>query len=412
MSGSALAPSAAAGIRSPLGINAPATLAAAAAALGGAAIIGTIINPRQAALYVLGTALGLVLYHAAFGFTSAWRVFIADRRGEGLRAQMVMLAIASVLFFPVLASGSLFGQPVSGFVSPAGISVVFGAFIFGIGMQLGGGCASGTLYTVGGGSTRMLITLAAFIAGSTIGAAHLHWWAALPSLPKVSFVELWGPLPALAAHLIVFAAIAGLTVVLEKRRHGALPAASAPPREGLARFLRGPWPLVAGAVALALLNFATLALAGRPWGVTSAFALWGSKIAAGIGVDVTSWPYWSTPARLQELQGSVLNDITSVMDFGIIVGALLAAALAGRFKPTWRVPFRSAVAAIVGGLLLGYGARLAYGCNIGAYFSGIASGSLHGWVWLVAAFAGNVLGTKVRPLFGLEVERTPRLTSC
>ena len=34
-----------------------------------------------------GAALGLVLYHAAFGFTSAWRVFIADRRGEGLRAQ-------------------------------------------------------------------------------------------------------------------------------------------------------------------------------------------------------------------------------------------------------------------------------------------------------------------------------------
>ena len=101
---------------------------------------------------MLGAALGLVLYHAAFGFTSAWRVFIADRRGEGLRAQMVMLAIASILFFPVLASGTLFGQPVAGNVSPAGIGVVFGAFIFGIGMQLGGGCASGTLYTVGGGS--------------------------------------------------------------------------------------------------------------------------------------------------------------------------------------------------------------------------------------------------------------------
>ena len=100
------------------------------------------------------------------------------------------------------------------------------------------------------------------------------------------------------------------------------------------------------------------------------------------------------------------------MDIGIIVGALLAAALAGRFAPTWRVPAKSAVAAVVGGLLLGYGARLAYGCNIGAYFSGIASGSLHGWVWMVAAFAGNVLGTQLRPLFGLEVERTPRLTAC
>ncbi len=59
----------------------------------------------------------------------------------------------------------------------------------------------------------------------------------------------------------------------------------------------------------------------------------------------------------------------------------------------------------IGGLLLGYGARLAYGCNIGAYFSGIASSSLHGWVWLVAALVGSVVGTALRPLFGLTVER-------
>jgi len=411
MSSSAVASPFSAGNQAGLTVNAPASLAAAAGILGGAALLGVIINPRQAALYVLGAALGLVLYHAAFGFTSAWRVFIADRRGEGLRAQMVMLAIASILFFPVLASGTLFGQPVAGNVSPAGIGVIVGAFIFGIGMQLGGGCASGTLYTVGGGSTRMVITLAAFIAGSAIGAAHLHWWVALPSLPAISIVKTWGPWTALAVQLAVFALIAAITVVFEKRRHGRLVAADPSPRQGLARFLRGPWPIVAGAVALALLNSVTLYLAGRPWGVTSAFALWGSKIAAAIGFDVASWPYWSSPANKAALNSSIFNDVTTVMDFGIIFGALLAASLAGRFAPTWKVPLRSAIAAIVGGLLLGYGARLAYGCNIGAYFSGIASGSVHGWVWLVAAFAGNVFGTRLRPAFGLEVERV-KLTGC
>ncbi|WP_230529903.1 YeeE/YedE family protein [Microvirga roseola] len=411
MSSSAVVSPLSIGSRTGLNINAPASLTAAAGIIGGAALLGAAIDPRQAALYVLGAALGLVLYHAAFGFTSAWRVFIADRRGEGLRAQMVMLAVASALFFPVLASGSLFGQPVAGLVAPAGLSVIVGAFLFGIGMQLGGGCASGTLYTVGGGSTRMLITLAAFIAGSAIGAAHLHWWMALPSLPKVSVIELWGLWTGLAVQLAVFAAITAVTIVLEKRRHGRLVEANPSPRQGLARFLRGPWPLVAGAVALALLNFATLYLAGRPWGITSAFALWGSKIAAVIGFEPATWPYWSSPARQAELNGSVFNDITSVMNFGIVLGALFAAALAGRFSPVWKIPLRSAAAAIAGGLLLGYGARLAYGCNIGAYFSGIASGSLHGWVWLVAAFAGNVIGTRVRPLFGLEVERV-KLTGC
>ena len=90
------------------------------------------------------------------------------------------------------------------------------------------------------------------------------------------------------------------------------------------------------------------------------------------------------------------------MNFGIVVGALLAAGLAGRFAPQWRIPLRSLAAAVIGGLLMGYGARLAFGCNIGAYFSGIASGSLHGWLWLVAAFAGSVLGTHLRPWFGLS----------
>ena len=88
----------------------------------------------------------------------------------------------------------------------------------------------------------------------------------------------------------------------------------------------------------------------------------------------------------------------------IILGALVAAWMAGRFAPVWNVPPRSLAAAIVGGILLGYGARIAYGCNIGAYFSGIASGSLHGWLWLVAAFGGSAIGTRLRPLFGLRVE--------
>ena len=163
---------------------------------------------------------------------------------------------------------------------------------------------------------------------------------------------------------------------------------------------------MAGAVGLAVVNIATLTIGGRPWGVTSAFALWGAKWFAALGVDVASWSYWTAPAQATALKSSVLMDVTSVMDFGIILGALLAAILAGRFAPVWKISGRSLAAAVIGGLLLGYGARIAYGCNIGAYFSGIASGSLHGWLWLVAAFAGNIAGTGLRPMFDLNVEKT------
>ena len=80
------------------------------------------------------------------------------------------------------------------------------------------------------------------------------------------------------------------------------------------RALQGPWPLVAGAIGLAAVNVATLALAGRPWGVTSAFGLWGSKALAWMGAGVASWPYWTPAARAAELHASVFRDITSVMD--------------------------------------------------------------------------------------------------
>jgi uncharacterized membrane protein YedE/YeeE len=368
-----------------------------------ALLLNARIGWRQSVLFLVGAFAGLALYHAAFGFTSAWRVFITDRRGAGLRAQMLMLAVTCVVFFPLLAAGSVFGQPVRGSISPPGVSVVMGAFMFGIGMQLGGGCASGTLYTAGGGSTRMLVVLAAFIAGSVVGTAHASWWGSLPAWSPTSIVSLWGPWIALAVSLAVFTSIAVATALVERREHGQLLPEGR--RGGGPHWLRGPWPLVAGALGLAAVNIAALVIGGRPWSVTGAFALWGAKAARAIGVSVDTWPYWTTPAQAAALHGSVLADVTSMMNVGIVLGALLASLLASRFAPEWRIGGRSLAAALIGGLLLGYGARVGYGCNIGAYFSGIASGSLHGWLWLPAAFAGSILGTRLRPLFDLSVER-------
>ena len=380
----------------------PAPGTAALAAIAAAALyLNVAVSGRQSLLFLVGALAGVALYHAAFGFTASWRTFITDRRGGGIRAQMLMLALTCAVFFPLLAMGHAFGQTLRGSVSPVGLSVVVGAFLFGVGMQLGGGCASGTLYSAGGGNTRMLATLAAFIAGSLIGTAHMPWWSALPATRPLSLIAMVGAAPGLAVSLVAFALLTATTVVLERRRYGQLDEGSAP-RRGWRRVLQGPWPLVAGGAALALVNIATLAISGRPWGVTGAFALWGAKIAMALGVNVAQWPYWAAPAQAAALKASVVTDVTSVMDAGIMLGALAAASAAGRFAPAWRVPLRSLAAAIVGGLLLGYGARIAYGCNIGAYFSGIASGSLHGWVWLPSAFLGNVLGTSLRPVFGLR----------
>lgn len=349
-------------------------------------------------LLVIGLALGLVLYHSSFGFTSSFRALLTERRSAGFRAQMWMLGLACCLFFPALAKGELFGQTLSGFEAPLSLALILGAFLFGIGMQLGGGCGSGTLFTVGGGNTRMVLTLLFFIVGSVIGVVHRDWWDQQAAIDPPSLISAWGWQNALALNLLIFVGLYWLARSLELKRYGHLtPIADF----HQASLWQGRWPLLLGALALALLNFLTLLLAGRPWGITSAFGIWGGKILQAMHFPVTQW---SGYADLQAvLADSVFSDVTSVMDFGIILGAMLAAIMAGRFRPEWRIKARHALASVFGGLLLGYGARLAYGCNIGAFFSGVASGSLYGWVWIVFAMAGNGIGIRLRPHFDMAV---------
>ncbi|MBP1949970.1 YeeE/YedE family protein [Virgibacillus litoralis] len=369
-------------------------------------------NIVQPLLLVIGLLLGYTLFHARFGFTSAFRRLMSVGNGKALRSHMLMLAVAVTLFAPILAFGySFFGGGVAGYVAPVGVSLFVGAFMFGIGMQLGGGCASGTLYAVGGGRTVMFVTLLFFIVGSTIGAYHLPFWTQeLPAFEPISLATSTG-LGYGGAWILsigLFGLISWLTLVVEKKKK-APKMASVPSTTGWKRLLRGSWPLFAAAIALAVLNAITLLTRGAPWGVTSAFALWGSKAAQFLGIDVASWGYWQGE-NAAVLESSIFMDSTTVLNLGVILGAFLASAAGGLFKFT-KISSKNVTAAVIGGLMLGYGARLAFGCNIGAYFGGIASFSLHGYIWGILALAGTFVALYLRPLFGLSVPK-PKDSFC
>ena len=114
------------GLRAETRPFAPGPVVAGLAIAIGAWLLQASFGWRMASLFLVGTAAGVVLYHAAFGFTSAWRVFIADGRGEGLRAQMLMLAITCAVFFPLLGAGEAFGTTLTGLVQPVGVPVLAG----------------------------------------------------------------------------------------------------------------------------------------------------------------------------------------------------------------------------------------------------------------------------------------------
>lgn len=371
--------------------------------------VGTITLNRygwqQSLLFLIGGLLGLTLYHSSFGFASAYRKLLVHKDARGAIAQIIMLAIATVLFAPTLAAGTVLGQQVRGAVAPVGVQGAIGAFLFGIGMQLGGACGCGTLYTLGSGSLTLLITLVTFCIGAFAASLTRQLWVNLPAFPAISLADNLGWFWAVVLQLTIFAA---LLVALQRifpsaKALSSPPLTSSPPLfpSSLTQLIYGPWSLLTGAIALSLLNWLTLILSGQPWRITWGFALWAAEIASFLGWDSTSSPFWKTANAQAALTNGVFADVSSVMNGGIVLGSLLAAGLAGRWVPTFQSSKPILAAAILGGLLMGYSAFLAYGCNVSGFFGAIASTSLHGWLWIVAALLGTAIGVRLRPLFWL-----------
>jgi hypothetical protein len=235
----------------------------------------------------------------------------------------------------------------------------------------------------------MLVTLAFFIAGSVIGSLHLPAFYALGGVDPIVAGQHLGAWGGLAAALASIAVAAAMIAAIALRR-----GASVAPSK----------PMLIGALVIGVLAIVVFVAGGHPWSITFGFTVWGGKIATAMGFDLSGAEFWQWPGPKRALAESVLTDTSSLTDFGMILGAMAAAAVSRPFARAPWPPWRSLVAAALGGLLIGWGARLGFGCNIGAFVGGVASGSLHGWIWLTAALAGSAIGIRLRPLFGLSRE--------
>jgi uncharacterized membrane protein YedE/YeeE len=165
------------------------------------------------------------------------------------------------------------------------------------------------------------------------------------------------------------------------------------------QWIKDAWPYVTGAVLLSIFQVVTLCTTGDPWGVSGTFANWGAWLYRLVGGNVDKWNYFSSAGAQATLNAGFLNDPGSLRNMGIIFGALLATLLASQFKFKKIKTLKQVAAAILGGLLMGYGSRIAFGCNIGALFSGISSLSVSGWVFAIFLFLGAIIGSKLLKKF-------------
>ena len=156
-------------------------------------------------------------------------------------------------------------------------------------------------------------------------------------------------------------------------------------KNGLKIIFKGPWAYWVGAVVLAILNILVLIVRQQPWGITTNILNWAKWLGSLVGLVDSQG---ITINQLMLLSGTYLN-------LGVILGAFWAALAASqtRFRPVRDKKY--VISALAGGLLMGYGARIAYGCNIGLLLNGIASSSLTGWLFMIAVFIGTWLGSKI-----------------
>ncbi|MBN9674063.1 YeeE/YedE family protein [Roseibium aggregatum] len=350
------------------------------AALSAVFATALLVGGRFGLMLAIGLGFGIVLEGLRFGFAGPWRAMILRRDPSGMWAQLLSIGLVTLIALPLIAASQ---GDLSGAQAPVGFAMIAGAFVFGAAMQVVLGCGSGTLVNAGSGNAVSLVALPFFALGSFAGAYHLFWWTGLGALPVIRFSGWQG----VAVTLLGLAAVAALLWKLATPEHRRLPRR-----------------LIVAAGLLAALALFNLIVAGQPWGVVYGLGLWVAKAASAAGADFTGSAFWQAPASVARLKQSLLTDYTSLTNIGIVFGAFLVASwrTGGLSQKLPRLPGLAWIAAIVAGFLLGYSSRLAFGCNVGAFFSGISTGSLHGWVWFASAFAGSVYGVKLRPLLKLE----------
>lgn len=350
------------------------------AALVAVLAVSIFAGVRFGLMLMIGLGLGLVLEGLRFGFAGPWRAMILRRDPSGILAQFLAIAIVACVALPMIEAR---GGEILGAQAPVGWAMLGGAFVFGMCMQVVLGCGSGTLVNAGSGNPIGLLALPFFAIGSFAGSWHLFAWTELGALPIVRFTGWSGV-------AITLVALAGVAVFFL--------------RQAAPEHRRIPGRYVFAALLIAALALLNLVVAGQPWGVVYGLGLWVAKGASAVGMDLSESTFWAAAASVERVESSLLTDYTSLSNIGIMAGAFIVA--------SWRsgalsqklpdLPIRAWVATVVAGFLLGYSSRLAFGCNVGAFFSGISTGSLHGWAWFIAAFAGSIQGVRLRPMLGLE----------
>ncbi|OEH85403.1 hypothetical protein BHU72_04755 [Desulfuribacillus stibiiarsenatis] len=363
-------------------------------------IVATIVcsNYNLAIAWSLGLCFGFVFQRSRFCTVGAIRdVFLL---GNYNLAKGVLIYLSlSTTFFTILYTISLFSPlKIVAKLEPIGLMTLIGAFIFGIGMVIAGGCASGILIRMGEGLIMQWWGFLGLIVGSFLGVWLYDWHHPLNYGISYVFLPEYLGLPiAMVLQMTVLLGMLGLFYYLDyknKMIDYPFPQSFQQTAASLSatdKILKKPWPYTWGAIILAILS-SFVYLWNQFWGITNGLIHLFAGLTDRFIMDINHWTFFAKNPNQHLL---FFNHPLVPLVIATVIGSFVASLLAREFRIRKTAHPRFIYSAIIGGFLMGFGARLAHGCNVSAVMTGIPTYSLHGWVFLIFMTLGVLAGIRI-----------------
>ena len=317
----------------------------------------------------VGAVLGIVMQRGRFCVTGMLRDIFLQKSWRTIVALFIVISVHA-LGVAALTSAGVIAPSVSNF---APLAVILGGFVFGLGIILAGGCASGTWFRSAEGLIGSWIALIFYaLSASAMQTGALNWLnvgmksvnTELTTLPATFGVSAWF----FAVPLAIGTALAARHFLSTEKKAATLDVPF--------------WK--------------------RPLHIYTAGALVGL-------IGVIAWPLSAAAGRNSGLgitgpSGNIANFLVTgnveridwgvMLVLGLFIGAFAAARATGEFR--LRVPdATTATRAVVGGVMMGVGAALAGGCTVGNGMVQTALFSYQGWIALFFIALGVGAGAKI-----------------
>ncbi len=375
------------------------------------------IDTRLALYLISGLMIGYALTRSRFGYAGGVKRLYMTGDTSLTTALFVMfiitsIGVAGIQFMAVKTGISGEGINFMKSVKPLDIGVIVGGFLFGSGMIISGGCASGTLTDLGEGALRAFITYIFYILGAPIGHA-LRVWLENSELKKVAvkvyFPDYFGYVGAVVVTALIFLFMYYFVDKYKKKRIKEntliVPEYDDIEKELDTNVKKGffsyetyhkifiqRWSFLTGSLVISIIFLFIFVTSGKAWGVTSSFTVNGVWLLQKFGMDFSQYAGFE---KIVKQAADITKHAGTLRNTATVLGATIAFLLAGRFRFDYKFTLKDALIYALGGLFMGIGARFARGCNVGALYAAITNFSLHGWGFMLFMIIGAIIALKL-----------------